>query len=463
LKLVIDRIPTASLTVQIGPSENVLGENIGADTVGPGVYQDAAGNVLKFKRLVQGANMEIHDSEDGNSIYIGTSVLKQNVDLYVPLTYPGINDPNILFPTIQAAHDSLLKFTIPPDKHATIHLAAGQFTGPGNAPCYLTHPNSSQITLIGQPRVDKTVTAGPNYLDASHKNVQISGNIADLVVGYPVYLMNCDTGWAGGAFISAKSGAIVTLTVHKRDTRGTYTINNTGVLGAVRLSYYPSNIYLPNPNPGQPWTGSSLNVVCGNNMTVQNVCIIGGYHVLSVPGTRSVISNVFCLGTGGLGATGIAAGDNCVVGWPSDVIVTDCDFGLSGFFTAHNLNVNVIANGCTVGIAANGVFGAVPGIVTPTGKIYLVHCGGGCRNWGGLTEFGNVFYAVNDTGFEAANLGALVFAHDNYPQLNGTDLYAHGMGFINYTRGNGPPAPSPICNPAAGAYGQNANAFISVN
>ena len=460
VKLIVDRIPTAGIVIQIGPSENVIGQNIGAETVGPGVYKDAAGNVLNFKRLVQGANMEIHDSDDGNSIYIGTSVLKQNVDLYVPLTYHGISDPNVLFPTIQAAHDYLLQFTIPPDKRATIHVDAGLFQGAGNSPCYCTHPNASQITLIGQPRVDKTIAVGPNYVDASHKNVQINGNISDLFVGQPVYLMNTDTGWAGGCYITAKSGQIVTLSVIKRDTRGTYTINNTGVLGASRLSYYPTMIYLANPNPGQPWAAASLNVVCGENMTVQNLCIIGGYHVLSVPGTRSVISNVFCLGTGGLGATGIATGDNCVVAWPSDVVVTDCDFGLQGFFTAHNLNVNVIANACGCGIASQGVFGAVPGVVTPSGKIYLVHCGTAARNWGSQAEFGNVFFAVNDLGFDAANLGAFIFAHDNFPQLNGTDLRATNMGFINYTKGNGSPTVS--CNPPAGQYGLNNNSFIVV-
>jgi hypothetical protein len=460
LKLIIDRIPTEELVVEIGPSENVIGENLGADTVGPGIYKTAAGNVLKFKRIVEGANMEIRDEPGGDAIYIGTSVLKTNVDLYVPLTYPGITDPNVLFPTIQAAHDYLLQFTIPPDKHATIHVAAGLFQGVGNSPCYLTHPNASQLTLIGQPRVDKTIVAGPNYVDATHKNVQISGSIADLFVGQPVYLMNTDTGWAGGCYITAKAGAIVTLSVIKRDSRATYNINNSGALGACRLSYFPTIIYEANPNPGNPWTAATVNVVCGNNMTVANLCIIGGYHVLSVPGTRSAISNVFCLGTGGDGATGIGAGDNCVIGWQSDVVVTDCGFGLTGFFTGHNLNVNIIANACDCGIGADGVFGAVPGIASPSGKIYLVHNATCARNWGSSASFGNVFFACNNFGFDAANLGCFIFGpFANYPQLNGTDLYAHNMGFITYSRAGGP---EPSCNPAKNTYGQNQNSFIAV-
>jgi hypothetical protein len=464
IKLIIERIPTGNITFSISPSENVVGENLGADTVGPGVYKDAAGNILHFKRLVQGANMDIHDSTDGNSIYVGMNLLPNNVDLYVPMGYANPPAGALLFPTIQEAHDYLLTFTIPPDKRATIHLDAGVFSGAGNSPCAFYHPNASQITVIGRPRVDFTITAGPNYVDATHKNVTLSGNLAALIVGLPVYLMNTDTGWAGGCYITAKAGQVVTLSVIKRDAQTAYNINNSGALGACRLSYLPTVIYEANPNPGQPWAPATSNVICGNNMTVQNLCIIGGYHILSVPGTRSSISNIFCLGTGGDGATGISAGDNCVVGWPSDVVVTDCGFGLGGKFTAHNLNVNVCANACNCGIAAEGVFGAVPGVVTATGKIYLVHNATAARNWGATTEFGNVFFAKNDVGFEAANLGVFIFGNvgGNWPQLNGAnkDLWAHGMGYINYSKGGGP---TPTSTPAANTYGQGDNSFISVN
>ena len=89
IKLIVDGVPTANVAVSISPSENVVGENIGADIVSPGVYHDALGNVLHFKRLVQGANMDIHDSTDGNSIYIGMNLLPNSVDLYVPMSYVG--------------------------------------------------------------------------------------------------------------------------------------------------------------------------------------------------------------------------------------------------------------------------------------------------------------------------------------------------------------------------------------
>src|SRR5580765_908730 len=464
IKLIVDRIPTANLVVQIGPSENVIGSNIGPDTVGAGVYKDAAGNVLNFKRLVQGANMDIHESADENSIYIGMNLLPNNVDLYVPMSYANPPSGAMLFPTIQAAHDYLLGFTIPPDKHATIHLDAGVFQGAGNSPCYLTHPNASQITLIGRPRKDFTIAAGPNRVDPTHKNVQINGNIAELIVGLPVYVMNSDTGWAGGCYITGKSGQIITLSVLKRDTQTEYNLNNSGNFGACRLSYFPSIIYEANPNPGQPWTAASMNVVCGENCTVTNVCIIGGYHVLTVPGNRSVIGNVFCLGTGGLGATGISAGDNCVVQWPSDVIVTDCDVGLSGAFTAHNANVEVIVNACTNGIAGRTgcVFGAVPGIVTATGKIQLVHNATGCRNWGNILEFGHTYFVKNDVGFDCANIGAIVFGAvgGNWLLYNGLDLRATMMGLINYSKGGGG---EPVCNPVKNTAGLNQNSYIAVS
>ena len=468
IKLIIDRIPTDHVIVQIGPSENVTGVNLGADTVGPGVYYDALGNVLRFKRLVEGANMDIHDSTDGQSIYIGMNVLAHSVDLYVPLNYPNPPAGGLLFPTIQAAHDYLLQFSIPPDKLAIIHIAAGIFTGAGNNKVYIWHPDASQIRLTGQPRVDHTITAGPNYLDATHKNVQIAGNISDLYVGQPVYLMNTDPGWAGGCYITAKSGSIVTLSVIKRDSRNTYNINNTGVLGACRLSYFPSVIYEPNPHgAGSPWTADTINLVHGNNGVLSNLCIIGGYHVIHMLGTRCVLNNIQCFGTGGDDATCIASQNLLVLSSPSDLVMSDCVWGITGeLMHGHESDVNIIANGCNTGIAMGGTFGAVPGApFRPpwhAGKVYLVHCYAGAANWGMTSEFGYTFYACNDYGFMASNLGCFIFGgwQGNWMQLNYIDLWASAMGMISYVKGGGP---VPNCLPAAGLYGTAENSFIAVH
>lgn len=186
VKLIIDRIPADMLTIQIGPTEAVTGENLGADTVGPGVYKEAAGNVLRFKRLVEGIGMEIRD--DGDSIYIGVQTLMNDLDLYVPANYPGISDPKVLFPTIQAAHDHLLQYMIPTNKHARIHVYSGHF--PQSVPINITHPNASQIEIHGMAVISKTVT-GTVTATGTLPNISVNvnvGNTSGIAVNDVVYL-----------------------------------------------------------------------------------------------------------------------------------------------------------------------------------------------------------------------------------------------------------------------------------
>lgn len=462
IKLIVDRIPSANVVVQIGPTEAITGENVGSDTIGPGFYKESIGNVQRFKRAAAGVGMVVTEDVAENVVTFATNQLTVSVDLYVPMNYPSPPPGALLFPTIQDAHTYLLGFRIPADKTATIHLAAGLFQGTGNAPVVFYHPDTTQIRVIGQPRVDKTITAGPNYLDATHKNVTVSGSVADLYVGQPVYLYNCDIGWNGGCYITAKAGNVITLSVLKRDTQTAYTLNNSGNFGVPRLSYFPTIIYLPNPNPGQPWTGNSLNFTCGEGMAVSNVCIIGGYRALSMPG-RGSVTNVQCFCTGGPGGVGIAGGDPLVIGWPSDVVVSDAGTGITGNLIGHNVGVRIIVNACDLGLGITGAAGAVPGVgTTNPAELHLVHCATGARNWGAVTEIGKCLYVKNDTGFDAANLGCFIFGSvgGNWPFQNGKDLYAHGMGFINYSQGGSGLVPN--CDPDAGVYGQNANSFISV-
>jgi len=160
IKLIIDRIPAASLVIQIGPTEAVLGENVGAGSVGPGVYKEAIGNLLRFKRLAEGIGIDLTEDAGSNVITIAARQLTQNVDLYVPATYPGITDPTVLFPDIQSAHDYLLQFHIPADKTATIHVYSGHFTQ--NVPVNFTHPDSTQIQVVGLDLITKTMRPGVN-------------------------------------------------------------------------------------------------------------------------------------------------------------------------------------------------------------------------------------------------------------------------------------------------------------
>jgi hypothetical protein len=450
IKLIVDRIPTANIVVQIGPSENVIGSNIGPDTVGAGVYKDAAGNVLNFKRLVQGANMDIHEAADENSIYIGMKVLPNNLDLYVPLTYPGISDPNVLFPTIQAAHDYLLSFMIPTDKYATIHVAAGSFTGRLN----LWHPNGSQIALVGWPRQDRPATA-INYVNATSKKVNVA-TPNDFTVNQPVWLMTA-LGWTGGSYIVAKGASDVTLHTYDRGGRTPYTIAVGAAQGA-RISWCPTVLVSPDQ---PPWTGDEVLCNC-NYGSVTNLTLVGGYRCLALSSTRCAIGNIYALN----GAVGIAGGPFVVLNGGTDIVVTECGFGLSIGTVLNGIggsprSVDFCANSCDCGIAVggNGALGAVPGVGSATGVIYLNNNGEGVRGWGNTLSIGNVVFSKNDTGFDSAYCGTLIFGpFVNYPYDNRVDLYAHGMGFIEYYKGAGA---EPICNPVKNTTG-NANAYIHV-
>jgi hypothetical protein len=195
VKLIIDRIPTASLVVSIGVTEAVTGENVGADTVGPGPYKEAVGNVLRFKRFIEGPHVDITEDVDENTITIGVKVLQANLDLYVPMTYPGITDPTKLFPTIQDALDSVADLVIPPDKFVTVHVYSGRFTQ--NTSINVTHPNASQIKIIGLDVIARAVTgtiavAGP--LPNVEITLTLTGGNTGLALNDIVYLHDAPHG-----------------------------------------------------------------------------------------------------------------------------------------------------------------------------------------------------------------------------------------------------------------------------
>jgi len=193
IKLIIDRIPSASLVVNIGPSENVLGQNQLTDAEGPGVYKDAVGNVLRFKRLIAGPRITLEEDENEDSITIGVKVVARDLDLYVPLNYPGITDPAVLFPTIQDALDSVADLIIPADRTVTVHVYSGHFTQA--TPINVTHPNASQIKIVGLDVVALAVT-GSVAVSGTLPNVSVVLNVPTLngiAVNDVVYLHDAPT------------------------------------------------------------------------------------------------------------------------------------------------------------------------------------------------------------------------------------------------------------------------------
>jgi hypothetical protein len=161
IKVVIDRAP--NVTVVIGTSQDIMGENIGAATVGAGVFSDKLANTLRFKRFVMGPDIEI--TEDNETVTIGRKVLLVNLNLFVDLGAPDIF-PN--YSTIPNALAYLADYNIPSNITATITVGPGRWIG--SDAINVTHPNSSQIIIQGTVAPDKAVTgvtAAANFVTFS--------------------------------------------------------------------------------------------------------------------------------------------------------------------------------------------------------------------------------------------------------------------------------------------------------
>jgi hypothetical protein len=150
IKLVVDR--ATSVTITIGASNDILAENIGADTVGPGWFGQKVLNTLQFKRAVQGPGVVLTDAVD--TITIGTKVLEADLDLYVPMTNPG-GTPATRFASIQNALDYLADITIPIGRVATIHVDAGQLDTTDSI--IVNHSQGNRIKIIGTLGVTKSI------------------------------------------------------------------------------------------------------------------------------------------------------------------------------------------------------------------------------------------------------------------------------------------------------------------
>ena len=477
VKLVIDRIPTDQLTVSIGPTENVLGENVGADTVGPGVYKEAAGNVLRFKRLIQGTAMDIHEepvgSPNADAIYIGASTLKNDLDLYVPVNYPGITDQKVLFPTIQAAHDHLLQYFIPPDKHARIHVWKGSYPKAN-----FTHPNSLQIELHGWPRVDKPIqvinwlnnaTSPPDPRFAGvtvggssgNKNISfVAGtDISDLVVGQIVYLAECGWGWIGGCKIVAKAGAIVTCDVPDQSNMSQHytTQSSRNNYTTQRLSYYPTVIDWVNPTPGARPLEHCLAFPYGIGL-VENILAVGARNAFGA-GADMALKN--CMAWGAVAGCGSFTG-MCQTG--EDYVATHCENGSGGPGMLWHQNVAMI-NGCGSGVSPgyNGCALASINTALTTWWLHVNHCNVGIRMTLNASAYGSHYlYGLNNYGVYmdigcCLNLNILL----NFPYQNTTkDLYCYGNSFISYKQDAAQGVPAPTCSPATNPG--NAGSWIDV-
>jgi hypothetical protein len=468
IKLVIDRIPTAQVVVQIGPSENVIGSNIGAETVGPGVYHDAAGNVLNFKRLVQGIGMDIRDATDGNSIYIGIKTLAQNVDLYVPMNNPDApaGHPEVLFPSVQAAHDYLLGSVIPPSLFATIHVHELNNAPLVSAPIVLSHPNSKQINIIGVPLVDRAITSIVPVSGGKEIHCDSTG-LGPSDVGRYVYITNSYR-YGGGCWITLYRANDIVCNIY--DQGGLPAESVTETPGSQRLRWLPTALRI-NANP----TTLSYMIAAPNGIgTIRNILVIGDSRAQAPNNdTNQYFTYGFGIDSGALincmavnCRRGVSVGSGNV-GLGNECIFSNCAFGITGVGTLVATDQTYV-NGCLQGITPSPsgfAVGSVTGNM-PNAIVFLL------RNYYGLLcgafyQGGSVFYGRNVEGFECRNNGLILLgaAYGSYPYNNGIDLKAIGHSYITYDQWG---QAVPTCSPLANAFNpappscNNALSFITL-
>jgi hypothetical protein len=473
IKLIIDRIPTANVIVQIGPSENVIGSNLGADTVGPGWYHDALGNVLNFKRIVQGTGMDIHDSADGNSVYVGVKTLSVDLDVYVPAAHPNAGN-NPVFPTIQQAHDYLLQWRIPASRLARINIWKGTFT---QGTLNFNHPDCKQIQVLGWP-IDSHNVTRIDPVDKNTKKVTLDTTAHGLVANQIVYLPDCVYGFIGGCkVISAPAGMnYVNCSVPFRGNRGNTNPYNTSDVAARHLKAHTTIVALNDPNV----VGSIWSLPYGIGL-IQNLCVMNAaaptksYYALGGGSGALPLRNVQVFGP----FRRCVSGGNDLVSLGGEIVLTDGDFGVTGPYlwlgviATGDTNAICMINGCGQGVTPGGAGCAIAALIGNYPNVicyfshcqYGINCGASSNAFGGTIVFDTCDYGLQVSFCGSVNFGTDIAAGTNqayYMYNNALDVNAAGMGYVQLQYGNNGTS-NPNCSPVLGAPDVNGTRFAEGN
>src|SRR5215472_3049407 len=224
----IDR--ATSVVVNVGQVSTYDCQNIPTDDLtDPGWYAGRVGNVFQFKRAVAGVGILLDKTTYTDRVIISAAQLQNNLDLYVPMNNPDyVAGPNrAIFATIQAAHDYLLQFTIPPQYYATIHIHELN-----HAPLLVTaainfsHPNSSQIKIIGEAPVVTPITSITPGSGAD-KVCHVASTTGWAVNQYCA-ILDSFWGYGGGCFVKSIGTGLITCNTYDQGGMPIYGKTDTG-------------------------------------------------------------------------------------------------------------------------------------------------------------------------------------------------------------------------------------------
>ena len=142
VKILIDR--ATNVTITIGSSADIMGENIGAETIGPGWFAEKIANTLRFKRAIEGTGIELIDEPE--TVTIRTRSLEVDLDLLV--THTPVLPTH--FADLPAALVYARQFAIPPERLINIRFAPGRWIH--NSPVTINHPDCRRLRIMGAPQ-----------------------------------------------------------------------------------------------------------------------------------------------------------------------------------------------------------------------------------------------------------------------------------------------------------------------
>jgi hypothetical protein len=427
----IDR--ATSVVIQVGAASTYDCENVPvSDVTDPGWYFGRQGNVFEFKRAVEGSGIQLDSTTYSDRIIISTRSLTQDLDLYVPVNNPdGAGKPH--FASIQAAHDYLLQFTIPPQYYANIHVHELNHAVIIADPTNFSHPNSSQINLIGENPVSlpiQSITPGTGSAKICHMT-----NTAGLTVNKYVAIVDSFWGYGGGCYITAVSPN-VSVTCNTYDQGGQPVYGKTDTGGShPRLVYLPTTIQISATPTVVP--SGFFNFPYGIG-TIQYICFVGDprqnapsnnlmnyvTYIIDGGGIGGQLVDVWCFngrrGFNLYAGTWSLQSDRLTGSWNTycaGCIATNCAYGILALSTVTAFDRTYV-NGCNSGISPSGAgtaIGSITGGMDWT-VVYVNHCLYGVYNSGGLFLGGSYVFSCNWHAVQNVSRGSSTFGAA-YPSL----------------------------------------------